>query len=187
MGLIDRHVGENIRILAQVISEVCQHHTLEEASAGSLSTNQLKILKIADHRSDCTVADIARLLHVSSAAASKNIERLVRMDMVFRQRLPDDRRRFNLELRPAGRALLKRYDEIGAGKLAKLMDHFDPAEKEVLLDLLRRVIRFTLADEQDAEMVCLQCAGRCGDDCVLTDSQGSCQALKEVGDHVQPS
>jgi len=187
MDRIDQLVGQNIRILAQVISEICQHHTLVEASDGVVTDNQLQILKILKHHSDFAVGEIARLLRISGAAASKNIERLVQLDMVSRQRLAGDRRRFHLELLPAGRGLLDRYDRIGAAKLEKLMDHFDAAEKEQLLDLLQRVIRFTLADEKDAEMVCLQCAGSCGDDCVLNDSQGACYAPKEIGDHVQPS
>ena len=62
MSQIDQHVGQNIRILAQVVQEVCQHHTLEEASGGALTVNQLKILKIVDHGGAVAVADIARLL-----------------------------------------------------------------------------------------------------------------------------
>ncbi len=187
MDRVDQQVGQNIRILAQVITEICQHHTLEEASEGVVTDNQLKILKILKHHSDFAVGEIGRLLRISSAAASKNIERLVQLEMVSRQRLADDRRRFHLELLPSGIELLDRYDQISSAKLQNLMNHFETAEKEVLLDLLRRVIRFTLADEKDAELVCLQCAGRCGEDCVLDESQGSCHAPKEVDDHVQPS
>ena len=31
MNQTDQHIGQNLRILAQVITEICQHHTLEEA------------------------------------------------------------------------------------------------------------------------------------------------------------
>jgi DNA-binding MarR family transcriptional regulator len=187
MDQVDRHIGRNIGILAQMIHEISQQHTLDEASGGALSCNQLKILKAVAYGDAITVADLARLLHVSGAAASKNIERLVQLKMLARRRLPADRRRFRLELRPTGSELLDRYDRIGAAKVAHLMEHFDAAEKVVLLDCLRRVIRFSLADVRGAEMVCLQRSDHCDEDCVLKDSRHFCHAQKEVGTHVQPS
>lgn len=176
MSELDRQLGQNLSILAQVFADICQAHTLEEASEGAISSNQFKILKIVANRSDFAVSEIGRLLHVSAAAASKNIERLVQMGMVSRTPLPGDRRRIHLEILPEGQNMLDRYDEIASGKLERLLSHFEPAEKKTLLDLLRRVITFTLADERDAEVVCLQCAGDCGEECVISQSQGSCYA-----------
>ena len=187
MDQIDQHIGRHIGILAQMIHEIGQRRTLEEASDGELSANQLKILKAVAYEDAVTVADLAHLLRVSGAAASKNIECLVRRKMLSRHRLPDDRRRFRLVLRPAGREFLARYDSIGAAKVAHLMENFDAAEKSVLLECLRRVIRFSLADVPGAEMVCLQRSDHCDEDCVLKDRRHFCHAQKEVGSHVQPS
>ena len=44
----------------------------------------------------------------------------------------------------------------------------------VLLDMVRRVIRFTVAKEQDIEAICLQCGGKCGESCVIEHCQGHC-------------
>jgi DNA-binding MarR family transcriptional regulator len=176
MSSIDRPLGQNISILAQVIADVCQPHTLDQASNGALSSNQYKVLKIVANRQDFAVGEIARMLHVSPAAASKIIERLVQMGMVSRSPLPGDRRRIHLELLGEGKVLLHRYDTIAEGKLGTMLSHFEEGEKEVLLDLLRRVIQHILADERDAELVCLQCAGECGEECVISQSQGTCSA-----------
>jgi DNA-binding MarR family transcriptional regulator len=183
MNQIDRQVGQNISILAHIVADVCEGHTLADASEGLLSGNQFKILKILAHQSDFAVSEIARLLQVSSAAASKNIERLVKLGLVSRQPLADDRRRLHLTLMPNAVALLARYDQISADKLSRLLSNFEPGEKETLRDLLRRVIQFTLADERDAELVCLQCAGNCGTECVIKTSQGSCYAHSNPSSH----
>jgi DNA-binding MarR family transcriptional regulator len=192
MNQIDRQVGQNISILAHIVADVCEGHTLDEASEGSLTVNQFKILKILAHQSDFAVGEIARLLQISSAAASKNIERMVQLGLVARTPLAGDRRRLHLELLPPARGLLGRYDEISATKLQRLLSNFSGDEKQALLGLLRRVIQFTLADERDAELVCLQCAGNCGSDCVIKVSQGSCYAhtnpsLHQEGAHAQSS
>jgi len=174
MTLLDNIVGQNLRILSQVMCEICQRSTLDEASEGELSRNQFTILKIISSQGELPLREIARILGISNAAASKNIERLVSLEMVQRKSDPDDRRRVALALRPGGHQIIQQHDEISGRKLSKLMDHFSVKEKMTLLDYLKRIIRFTIADEQDIDMVCFQCNGECGDECVVSELEGTC-------------
>jgi len=116
---------------------------------------------------------------------------------------PGDRRRQTISLQSAGNEILARYDHLMAQRQTKLLGHFTVAEKEQLLDLLRRVIQCTLADDLDTDVVCIQCAGECGDECVLrhggavssarspADPDPGPGAIRsttlEVGNHDQPS
>ncbi|HOX27010.1 MAG TPA: MarR family transcriptional regulator [Candidatus Krumholzibacteria bacterium] len=173
MARLDRHVSQNIGILAQVVADICQRSTLDEACGGTLSRNQFTILRILTARREVTIGRIARILGVSNAAASKNVDRLVRLGFVDRLATPGDRRRFAIALLPAGRAIVAGYDRIMAEKQSRLLENFTIEEKETLLDLLRRVIQHTLADDQDVDLVCFQCAGECGDECVLSRRLGA--------------
>lgn len=174
MSTLDQQVGAQITILAQVIADVCQQHTLDEASDGEISRNQFRILKIANNGNDLPASEIARIIQISTAAASKNIDRLVALGLITREPVPADRRRHRLTLTDAGHGLLQRYDDISATKLHSMLSNFTDDEKTALTGLLQRVLRFTLADERDAELVCLQCGGTCGEECVLKDCSGSC-------------
>jgi hypothetical protein len=39
---------------------------------------------------------------------------------------------------------------------------------------VHKVIHFTIAEEQDTDLICLQCGGQCGESCVIESSNGLC-------------
>ena len=178
----DAVIGENLRILAQVMVEICQRSTLEEASSGELSANQFAILRILAQHEATTASDFARILSISAPAVSKKLDRLAELDMVARDPHPHDRRSAALVLQPAGHALLERYNAIAGRKISGILSHFDAHEKAQLLDHLKRIIRHTLSDAQDIDLICYQCGGRCGDDCVIEDRRGTCVLKDKQGD-----
>lgn len=179
---VDGVIGENLRILAQVTGDICQRSSLDEATGGTLTANQFAILRILDKRAQLTASEFARLLRISNAAVSKNLDRLVQLDLVARASRPGDRRSANLVLQPAAVEMLHRYDAIVERKLAGMLDAFADEEKPRLLDFIQRLIRHTLADEQDVDLICYQCGGRCGDACVIEHCQGTCTLMHMEGD-----
>ena len=122
------------------------------------------------------IGEIARNLDISNAAASKNIDRLEEWGFVTRRAREKDRRTFQVGLQDAGRQIVATYDEIQDRKQQALMDQFTEEEKTELLGLVRRVIRHTLADEHNTDLICRQCGGRCGDECVVSNCRGDCKA-----------
>lgn len=174
MDNLDRELGENLRIMAQAMTEICQRSTLEMASPTRLTRNQFTILKILSNGSSIQIGTMARLLDISNPAVSKNIDRLANMGLVARRPNPDDRRRLEIILLSPGMAIVTEYERILGLKQKHLMEHFQLEEKVVLLDLVKRVTRYTLAEEQDIEAICLQCGGNCGEDCVIENRKGTC-------------
>jgi len=174
MGSLDRELSENIRIMSQVIGDICHRSTLQMASPINLTRNQFTILRILSTDGDFQISDLARLLDISSAAVSKNIDRLEHVGLAARQAKPEDRRSLEIILLEDGLAILREFDRILGEKQKHLMDQFSRREKEDLLNLVKRVIIFTLAEEQDTEVICLQCGGNCGDSCVIESCKGLC-------------
>jgi len=173
MENLDEILGTNIRIMAQTITEVCLRSTLALACPVALTRNQFSILKITACGNSLPISILAGLLDISNAAVSKNIDRLAHLGLVVRKTDPRDRRRHEIILLDPGRDIVRAYDRILEQKQTHLMEQFSPWEKAVLLGLLQRVIRFTLAEEQDTEMICLQCGGHCGDHCVVAPATGT--------------
>ncbi len=57
-----------------------------------------------------------------------------------------------------------------------MLAQFSGNEKRMLLSMLKTMIQHTLAGEQDADLICLQCQGRCGDVCVIKERRGTCSS-----------
>ena len=174
MSDINNLLGENIRIMAQVITEICQRSIRLQIHEPPISRNQLYILTILDRSGEFLISEFARILNISTAAASKNIDRLEQLGLAARQARPGDRRSLEVQLLDKGRHLVEEFDRITAKKMAPVMAQFTDEEKKVLLDLLRRVVRNVLADETNVDLICLQCGGNCGEDCAVGRLEGEC-------------
>lgn len=174
MDQLDKNLSENIRIMAQVIADICQRNTRKMASPIHLTANQFTILRVLGTEGEFQTGDLARLLDISSAAISKNITRLVKLDLVSRKAKPEDRRSLDIVLLENGRNIVREFDRILAEKQKHVMDRLSPEEKESLLSLVQKVISYTIAEEQDMDLICLQCGGNCGDNCVIESGSGLC-------------
>ena len=179
MAGIDRILLENIRITAQVITEVCQRNTRNQVSEQPLSRNQYYILKILPVSGEFLMNELARFLDISPAAASKNIDRMEQMGLVRRRPRTGDRRSLEVVLLDPGRAIVDEFDRITMKKQASMLSQFSPAEKEELLGYLQRIVRYTLAEESNTDLICLQCGGRCGDECIVASGLGVCAKPKK--------
>jgi DNA-binding MarR family transcriptional regulator len=174
MVALDRVLGENLTILAQLICEVCEPRSLAQASPVSLSRYQFAILKILCAQPTYKVGELARLLNISCAATSKNVGRLETLGFVERLAKPEDRRGLDVVLLPRGRAVVEEYTRIARMKHSARFGQFTPQEKERLLTDLRRIIRCTLAQEPSPDMICLLCEGHSAATCAVQESKGSC-------------
>ena len=171
MDRLDTSLSENIRILSQVIQETYQGNTRRDACSYPLTGNQLRILRMLAFTGDMQNCEIAKSMQISTAAVSKNIDRLEEWGLVSRRPCPEDRRCFAVILNDQGRTVVSAYDALLTRKQQSLMDQFTREEKLVLLDFVRRVIRFTLAAELDAETTCPRCGGRGTNDCLVCNSK----------------
>jgi DNA-binding MarR family transcriptional regulator len=174
MTTIDNELGENLTILAQLMCDVCQPRLLAQASPVPLSRNQFALLKLLHAKPTYKVGELARMLSISGAATSKNVDRLETLGLVKRLAKPGDRRGLDVVLLPRGRAVVDEYARISEMKHAAQFGQFTLDDKERLLTGLRRIIRATLAQESSPDMICLLCEGHGASTCAVRESKGNC-------------
>ena len=176
---------ENIRIFAQVIGEMCQASTRRQVSPHPLTRNQLYLLRILSVSGEFLCGELAVILDISPAAASKNIDRLEQWGLVRRHTRSADRRSHTVRLTEAGQSVVDAFARIITQKMSGLMAQFSEEEKDLFLGLLRRTVRFILSERQNTDVICLQCGGACGDTCAVGDRVGRCSlARREVSNEV---
>ena len=171
---LDRILRENIRIMAQVVTEICQRNTRIQVHDQPMSRNQYYILNILTRSGEHPIGELARILDISTAATSKNIDRLESRGLVARRVSAADRRTTVVRLQPAGKAVVDEFDRVTAEKQKPMLESFTEEEKILLLDFLRRVVRYTLAGENQSDLICLQCGGACGNACAVANTEGIC-------------
>lgn len=179
MTSLDHELGESLAILAQLICEVSQPESLAQASADPISRNQFALLKLLCGSPTYKVGDLARMLRISGAATSKNVDRLEHLGLVKRLAKPGDRRGLDVVLLPRGRAVVDRYTRVTQMKHSAQFGQFDGADKERLVTDVRRIIRALVAQESIPDTICLLCEGHGAPSCAVKESKGTC--LREKG------
>jgi DNA-binding MarR family transcriptional regulator len=160
--------------MAQVVADICLRSSRKMASPVNLTANQFTILRVLASGDEFQVGDLARLLDISNAATSKNVSRLVKLGLVSRKARPADRRSLDIVLLGEGRKIIRDFNRILGEKQEHLMEQFSTEEKKVLLGLVQKVINYTVGEEQDTDLICLQCGGHCGESCVIESCNGLC-------------
>lgn len=174
MNRLDQTVANAIRILAQTVQEICLRRNIEDACPTPLNRNQFLILNLLRTGRGFTVSEVARALQVTPPAVCRAVDRLESLDLVERRVRADDRRVHDVVLCPGGRELVDGFVAISARRQERTLSRFTTAEKEQLLELLRRFIDIALEGEEDTDVICLQCIDHDGENCVLPDHDTRC-------------
>src|SRR5208282_339024 len=125
--LVNELLG-SAHLFVAAVSGMMEQQLLTKAAEKQLSISQLKILKLLDLTEAHNVGDVAAFLGVSDAAASKSVDRLVRLKYLRRTEGRTDRRSSDLSLAPAGRHVLKQYETTKDRKLVSMFGKLDVNE-----------------------------------------------------------
>ena len=170
----DRNLSELLRISSFIVTEICEHQFLEEASTIPLSKNQYYILKMLANSTVFNLSDLADILSVSNAAIGKNIDKLVHHKLVIRRFAKADRRSARVSIATKGKDIIEKYHELKISKQAEIFRQYTKKDKEKFAEYLKSFISNTLHEDMDTDILCLQCTGFCGDDCVVEEKKGTC-------------
>ena len=171
---IDRNLSELLRISSFIVNEICEQQFMEEASPIHLTKNQYYILKMLANSTTFNLSDLAVILSVSNAAIGKNIEKLVHYKLVTRRFTKADRRSTKVSITTTGKKIIEKYNELKILKQAEIFKQYTLKDKEKFTDYLKSFISNTLHQDMDTDILCLQCTGFCGDDCVVEEKKGTC-------------
>jgi DNA-binding MarR family transcriptional regulator len=99
------------RVFAKAVRDVIEAGVLQEVAGDKLTTSQLKLLYLVAQTESVTIGEAAFFLGVSSPAASKTVEKLVRRRLLRRNDIRGDRRSSELSLTDQAKKLLDRYEK----------------------------------------------------------------------------
>ncbi|QDL92788.1 MarR family transcriptional regulator [Paroceanicella profunda] len=122
---------------ALVSSEMFRRMT-DDLRGLELSFSQIHALMHLNRHGGVIIADLAEAVKLSSTAASRMVERMVRVGLVQRRENPVDRRQKYVELTPAGLAHLKELRNSTIQIYSELFVHVPDADVLNLIDALNR-------------------------------------------------
>ncbi len=154
--LIEAVVGST-RVFSKAVSSVVEGGILPESGESRLTSVQLTVLKLIHQYGSRTLGELAALLDVSSAAACKLVDRLVRRSLLERTEGKSDRRLTQLVLTALGRDVLARYESRKTDMLARTFESFSPDELARTVRVLESLSAALINNSERAEEICLQC------------------------------
>jgi len=159
----------SLNILTNAVSELLVEHFRDEAGS-TLTIPQYKLLRMIRHTDAERISDVAVFLGVSTTAASKAVERLVRRSLLSRAPQAGDRRASRLQLTTEGRELLDRYEAVHHRLLARIFPRSLPQTFAQTATLLDRLSMDILNQPGTAPETCLRCGVYFRDKCLLRRS-----------------
>ncbi len=146
-------------IFSLAVARVIEERLWTEAAGNQLTLGQLRLLKLVSQPGCAhTIGDVASFLGISNAAASKAVDKLVRMVLVRRREGESDRRAIHLSLTAAGRRMLETYDAAAQNKLAEMLGQCGEEELQTAIQLMDRLSSAMMNGRPALkEEMCVQC------------------------------
>lgn len=153
-------------IFSSAVDDLMQER-LHAVIGEQLTFSQLKLLKLIAQSEAYNISQVAAFLGVSSAAASKAVDRLVRRRLLLRTEAESDRRAVEITLTAEGERLLGEYEKVTHQTLEEIFGGVTPEglrETAALLDQLS--IRLVDHDPQGGG-ACFRCGIYFREKCLL--------------------
>jgi DNA-binding MarR family transcriptional regulator len=175
-----RQIAEYGRLLSQVFYDVIEAEFLAKVESGQLTKTQFTILKILSVSETSTVSEIADILRISRAAASKNVEKLVQSRLIKRNIIKADRRVARISLSEKSKSLIEKYEHVFFSKQDSALAKFSVADKSRLLNLLSKYVLNCLEQENNIDLICLQCKNSIRNDCKSNNGFENCRFYSKI-------
>ncbi|NNG17313.1 MAG: MarR family transcriptional regulator [Gemmatimonadales bacterium] len=146
---------------------VGQVRTLARPSFRFTHLELLHLIALTDGHS---ISEVAAFLGVSSPAASKAVDQLVRDHLVRRVESTGDRRAVELSLTDAGRQVLTAYDCAIHQQLQAIFAEFPPEQLRSTARLLDQLSLGIIEDEDAPDQVCFRCGMHFRRTCLLREA-----------------
>ena len=170
-----RSIIELSRILNLLFYDSFTNNYLSRITPKPLTKNQFLILKILAISGPLLVNEIANLLKLSHAAASKNIDVLVNYKLVSRETLPNDRRKASVSILKSGKKIIREFQVTFSKKQSSTRELLSQQEQEKLFLLLNKYVHKCLLREKELDFICENCSGHNNYKCVLLNHNVKCR------------
>ena len=110
-----------------------------EVTEGQITTVQWLVLEHLASQGPCPMSDLSNVMHRQCSSMTGMIDRLIRLDMVERQRDPKDRRVVRVRISTKGRQLVRRIRQQKQKGLTKLFSRLNEKERADYLKILEKL------------------------------------------------
>ncbi|MCW5962501.1 MAG: MarR family transcriptional regulator [Bryobacterales bacterium] len=162
-----------VRMFSIAMEQLVETKVQRQIAGDRLSRSQWKLLEMFALSDVRNVTDLATYQGVSTAAASKAADRLVRMGLLTREEDLEDRRHIHLQLSPEGQRITKDYLSALQERIAKVFVGADALLAPRLAGEIDDLTAATAATREEMEQVCLQCAINRHEPCLIRQRMGA--------------
>ena len=155
------------RIFVKAVDEVLEEKLLIQVTGHQLTPSLMKVLELVAFTDVGTLSELAAFLGISTPAASKAVDKLVRRNLLERVGGGTDRRSIRVTLTEEGRRVLTAYNFARTSRLVDLFSKFPAEELKRASALLDQVSAAVAGQTGKAEDLCLQCGIHFRDTCLV--------------------
>lgn len=172
-----RRFLHHAHIFSSTVREILEEKYLRQATTLDVTVPQFNLLKLIAYKGRHQVGELASFLGISQAAASKSVDKLVRLKLITREVQQSDRRAASLSLTNKGKAVIGKYETLKEEKLKEILARLPADELVPLMQGLEKVAHLILEKELDRNR-CMRCNAYYVDSCMLKPLCGECLYLK---------
>lgn len=166
-------------IFASTVHEVLEQNCLRQTTTLDITLPQFNLIRLIATNGDHEVREIASFLGVSQAAASKNVDKLVRLGLVTRKVQPRDRRAVSLNVTGRGKNLIRKYETLKAQKVERVINDLTQEELHALTRGLEKVSCSIMEKERGVADICFKCSAYYSRSCLLRDLHYACAYIRD--------
>ncbi len=123
-------------------SEILQNWDIE------LTLPEFKVIQFLDRRGPCIMREIADHLGMAVSTMTGIIDRMVKKELVTRERPEDDRRIVKVELAERGRQAEEWHMSEHKRITKAILERLNKEDQDALLDIMKKAIQFDLNTKQ---------------------------------------
>lgn len=108
-------------------------------ATGEVSLPQIAILHILKERDRCMMSELAKLLSITTSAATGIVDRMVRAGFLRRIPDPNDRRIINIRITLKGKRAINAIFRQRRKMMIGVFKHFSSKERETYLNMVKKI------------------------------------------------
>ncbi|KAF5064001.1 MarR family protein [anaerobic digester metagenome] len=121
------------------IRNECSCVVFGECGHADLTVKQVACLKLIDREGDITFSRLAEITRTSPPTVTEMVNRCARMECVYRERSPDDRRVQYIRLTEKGRQIARAERTALTQLVERMVRSLDHRELDLLVEILEKV------------------------------------------------
>jgi DNA-binding MarR family transcriptional regulator len=134
----DEHLQEVFENLFRIKNE-CSCTIFSECGLSDMTVKQVAYLKVIDQHREITFSRLAEITRNSKPTITEMINKFVRMECVYREPCPNDRRILYIRLTERGEKIAKAEQAALHRVIERMRNSLDEQEMDLLIGILKRV------------------------------------------------